>query len=331
MWRRCRGSTRCTARAPPLRFSGPVGPARIPRSFPSISASPFVRTGRPGPPLRRRRSAVTTSWGDVCSAPGRHTPPRWGGPSSLRPTSARRRRPGSTRRAARASPLGPRGPGSDPRSPIPRPQWRRSSSLHSSSMWRRCWGSTWCAARAPPLRFSGPVGPARISRSFPSISASPFVRAVRPGPPLRRRRSAVTAPVGAVCSAPGRHPHPRWGGRLRSALQARGAAARVLPGALPALPPGFYPARGPPAVEAAAPPPSTFLCRCRPAPLRVAVDGRECLRSTTYPDCRRCLFAGLSRRRCPRAGPAGPLRRGRCSAAPAVPLPLLPRSIAGGR
>jgi hypothetical protein len=49
------------AHAPPLRFSGPVGPARIPRASPPIPASPFVRAGQPGPPLRRRPSAVTTS------------------------------------------------------------------------------------------------------------------------------------------------------------------------------------------------------------------------------------------------------------------------------
>ena len=60
---------------------------------------------------------------------------------------------------------------------------------------------------------------------------------------------------------------------------------------------------------------------CRPrrsptaaAPLLVIVDGHclpkegGCLRSTMYLDCRRCLLAGLSRSRRPRAGPAGPLR-----------------------
>jgi hypothetical protein len=291
-----------------------MGRARIPRSSPSISASPFVRAGRPGRPLRRRRSAVTTSWGDVCSAPGRHPhpPPWWGwavlaplhkraapppgfyparGPclasrtlrprwrrsSSLRSASMWRRRRGSIRHAARAptaSLLGPRGPGSDPRSPSPRPRWRQSSPLRSASTCSRRWSSTrpGRAARASPLRFSGPVGRARIPRSFPSISALPFVRAGRPGPPLRRRRSAVTTSGGGVCLSPGRHPHPRWGGRLRSAPQARGAAARVLPCARPALPPGFYPVRGPPAVEAAPPPPSTFLCRCCSAPPRVVVD-----------------------------------------------------------
>ena len=74
---------------------------------------------------------------------------------------------------------------------------------------------------------------------------------------------------------------------------------------------------------------------CRPrrsasaaAPLLVIVDGHclpqegECLCSTTYLDCRRCPSAGLSRSRCPRAGPAGPLRWGRCPAALAVPPPL---------
>jgi hypothetical protein len=84
-------------------------------------------------------------------------------------------------------------------------------------------------------------------------------------------------------------------------------------------------------------PPPPFPYRCRSAPLRVVVDGHclphegECLRSTTYSDCRRHLSAGLSRGRCPQAGPAGPLRWSRCPAAPAVPLPLSLGSTAGGR
>ena len=52
---------------------------------------------------------------------------------------------------------------------------------------------------------------------------------------------------------------------------------------------------------------------------------------TSYPDCRRSLFAGLSRSRCPRAGSAGPQCWGRCPTALAVPLPLQLRSTAGGR
>jgi hypothetical protein len=91
------------------------------------------------------------------------------------------------------------------------PPWRRSSSLRSASARRRRRGSTPRAARASPLRFSGPVGPARIPRSFPSISASLFVRAGRSGPPLRRR-SAVTTSGGDVCSAPGHPPPPPVGG-----------------------------------------------------------------------------------------------------------------------
>jgi hypothetical protein len=90
---------------------------------------------------------------------------------------------------------------------------------------------------------------------------------------------------------------------------------------------------------AAALPPPPFLCRCRPAQaqMRVVVDEHclphngECLRSTTYPDRRRCPFTLLIRSRCTRAGPAGPLRWGRCPAAPAVDLPLLLCSTAGGR
>ena len=94
--------------SPPLRFSGPVGPARIPRSFPPISASPFVRAGRPGPPLRRRLSAVTTSGVDACPSP-----PLVGGAVLAPLYKGRHRRRGPTRRAARASsprlsgPVGP--------------------------------------------------------------------------------------------------------------------------------------------------------------------------------------------------------------------------------
>ncbi len=88
----------------PPRFSGPMGPARIPRSFPSISVLPFVRAGRPGPPLQRSRSAVTTSGGNVCSAPPV-------GGAVLAPLyKGRRRSRGPTWRAARASPLLPSGP-----------------------------------------------------------------------------------------------------------------------------------------------------------------------------------------------------------------------------
>ncbi len=89
--------------------------------------------------------------------------------------------------------------------------------------------------------------------------------------------------------------------------------------------------------RAAAPPLSPSLHCCRPAPLRVVADEHclpqegECLRSITYPDCCCCLFAGLSWRRYPRAGPAGSLSRGSCPAALAVPLPQPLRPAAGGR
>jgi hypothetical protein len=88
---------------------------------------------------------------------------------------------------------------------------------------------------------------------------------------------------------------------------------------------------------AAAPPPQPFFRSCCSAPLRVVADEHclpqegECLRSTTHPDCRSCLFAGLSRSRCPRAGPTWSLRRGRRPAAFAVPLLQPLRSAAGGR
>ncbi len=89
------------------------------------------------------------------------------------------------------------------------------------------------------------------------------------------------------------------------------------------LPPGM----GPPGrcAGAAAPPLSPSLRFCRPAPMRVVAGEHclpqegECLRSTTYPDCRCCLFAGLCRSRCPRAGPAWSLRRGSCGQLPCRP------------
>ncbi len=98
---------------------------------------------------------------------------------------------------------------------------------------------------------------------------------------------------------------------------------------------------GPPGHRAGAiaPPPLPFLRRCSSAPLRVvrSVDEHclpqegECLCPTTYSDCRCCPFSWPSSSRCPRAGPAGPLRWGRCPAALAVLLPLPLRSTAGGR
>ena len=59
----------------------------------------------------------------------------------------------------------------------------------------------------------------------------------------------------------------------------------------------------------------------RPAP-GPSVDGQIKIPGGAAGECRRCPSAGLSRSRCPRAGPAGPLRWGRCPAALAVPPPL---------
>ena len=97
--RRRRDSPRRAARSSPLRHSGPVGPAPIPRSlssttgalaasaprrfalrdprarpappdpFPSTYASVYVRACRSGRRYVRRRSAVFTSRGDVRSLP----------------------------------------------------------------------------------------------------------------------------------------------------------------------------------------------------------------------------------------------------------------------
>ena len=55
-------------------------------------------------------SATTPSFGCDHLKGGRAPPPPVGGPSSLRSTGARRRRPGATRRAARTSPLRLSGP-----------------------------------------------------------------------------------------------------------------------------------------------------------------------------------------------------------------------------
>jgi hypothetical protein len=273
--------------------------------------------------------------------------------------------------------LGPRGPGSDHRSSSPLIQRRRSPPLRSASTGRRYRGSTLRAARVPAASLLGPHGPgsdppvlpinlcvALRARgpAGPAATTPPFScdhlrggRVLRPrSPPPPMGGGAVFAPLHKRTAPPSGF-YPARGPRLASrapwarlgppvSLSSTTVAAVVFaPLRLHAAPPpGLYPARGPPAVEATAPPPSSFLYRCRPAPLRVTVavdehrmpQEEECLRSTTYPevpDCRRCLFAGVSWRRCPRAGPAGPLRRGRGSAAPAVPLPLLLRSTAGGR
>ena len=105
--RRRRHSPRRAARSSPLRHSGPVGPAPIPRSlssttgalaasaprrfalrdprarpappdpFPSTYASVYVRACRSGRRYVRRRSAGFTSRGDVRSLPAT-TPHQWG-------------------------------------------------------------------------------------------------------------------------------------------------------------------------------------------------------------------------------------------------------------
>ena len=126
--------------APPLRFSGLVGPARIPRASPPIPASPFVRAGRPGPPLRRRPSAVTTS-----------------------PYRPRR---GPTRRAARSSPLR----FSEPVGPARAPGLDHGGGGRLRSAPLVCGAAAGvlpCVRPAPsPPRFSGPVGLARIPEPY---------------------------------------------------------------------------------------------------------------------------------------------------------------------
>ncbi len=76
--RRRRGLTRRAARAPSLRSSGPVGPARIPRSLSSIYASLYVRAGRSGPPPRPPTLDCDHLRGGRALSLG-HFPPQWGG------------------------------------------------------------------------------------------------------------------------------------------------------------------------------------------------------------------------------------------------------------
>jgi hypothetical protein len=220
---------RHAARASPLRLSGPVGPARIP-SLPLLDH----RGGG------RLRSALQERAAAAGALPGSRPVPRrsasrapWvGSPVSLSSTTVavavfaplcKRAPPPPGLYPARgpclaAPPLGPRGPGSDPRSPSPRPPWRRSSSLRSASARRRRRGSTRPAARAPAASLPGPCGPGSDPRSFPSTSTSLFARAARLGPPLRRRRSAVTTSCdhlrGGCVICPRSPPPPGGGGRV---------------------------------------------------------------------------------------------------------------------
>ena len=132
--RRRRHSPRRAARSSPLRHSGPVGPAPIPRSlssttgalaasaprrfalrdprarpappdpFPSTYASIYVRACRSGRRYVRRRSAVFTSRGDVRSLPVT-TSHQWGDvvPSRRAVCSPRPTRRSTCARAGRAA------------------------------------------------------------------------------------------------------------------------------------------------------------------------------------------------------------------------------------
>jgi hypothetical protein len=138
---------------------------------------------------------------------------RW--PCSLRSASARRRRPGSTRRAASASPLHLSGPVGPARIPgLPLLDHRGGCRLRSAPQARGGAAGVDPGARPAPHRFASRAPWARLGapRSLSSISASLFVRAGRSGPPPRRRRSAVTTSGGDVCSAPGHPPTPPVGG-----------------------------------------------------------------------------------------------------------------------
>jgi hypothetical protein len=123
-----------------LHLAGPAPPAPAPGP-----------RGRPAPPSRGRAKAMALI----------STPPPVGGLSSLRSTGARRRRPGATRRAARASP---------PRLSGPWAWLRPPASLSSTTVAAVVFaplrthvapspGLYPAPGPRPPLRFSGPWAP----------------------------------------------------------------------------------------------------------------------------------------------------------------------------
>ncbi len=146
-------------------------------------------------------------YGTIMGWPSRAGPQA--GPSPLSSASARRRRRGSPRHAARASPLRLSGPVGPARIP---------GSLSSTSVAAVVFAPLRKRATPPPgfyastLRFSGPVGPARIPRSLSSISASLYVRAGRSGPPLRPPTFGCDHLSGGRVFLPRSLPPLRWGG-----------------------------------------------------------------------------------------------------------------------
>ena len=105
------------------------------------------------------------------------------GPPTLRSANARRRRRGSPRLAARASPLRSSAPWARLASPAPppRPPWRWPPSLRYACVRRRRPGTARLAARTSPLRGaaagSRPGGPGSHSRRPPTFSTPLFALA----------------------------------------------------------------------------------------------------------------------------------------------------------
>ncbi len=199
----------------------------------------------------------------------------------------------------------------------------------------------------PPGHYLSPAGgrgTLSASGVLSSTYASIYVRAGRAGPSLR---SAVITSRGDVRSLPVTTSH-QWGdvvpsrravcsprptrrstcaraGRARRYVRQRSAVITSRGGR--ALPPGHYlsPAggvggRGPLSASGALSSTYASIYGLRLGSPRSAV-----------PPSPVRLGEGCGGKGVPRAGPAGPLRWGRCPATLAVPLPLPLRSIAGGR
>jgi hypothetical protein len=174
----------------------------------------------------------------------------------------------------------------------------------------------WLLLGSVPVRPRTPTVVAVFRRADPETSPPGWARrAAAPGPLLRRPRSssAAAAPL-----------QRGWSSTSTACPKMGNVPARPLTPTVAAI---YSPGRavGQPiyCAGAAATSPSPLFCRCCSAPLRVDVtkhclphDG-ECLRSSEYPDCRRCPFAGLIRSRCPWLGPPG-----HCAGA-AAPQPSL--------
>ena len=209
---------------------GPArGPARL-RSAPRARAAAAgdLPAARPAP----RRSTSRASWARLRSpVPSPRPPCRR--PSSLRFASARRRRRGLTRRAARASSLrssGPAGPG-PPGSPGSLPLDLRARVPVGPPLRPPTLGGVhFMGGRAlPPGHYPTPVGGrgSLPAGGVPSQAyASIYVRARRSGRRYDRRRLAGSPQGGGARPFVAASP-PRWGGR-------GGDVARTLGSTVPA-------------------------------------------------------------------------------------------------